>query len=44
MSASSGIRHTPAGWLVFSEEGVTRVDLATGRTKAFGLPGELLDF
>ncbi|MET9294427.1 hypothetical protein [Streptomyces sp. NPDC003077] len=41
---SLGIRHTPSGWLVFTEKTVTRVDLTSGKSKTFDLPGELLDF
>ncbi|MCF2537598.1 hypothetical protein K6168_18320 [Streptomyces sp. FB2] len=43
LAASLDITPTSNGWLVYSERTVTRVDLTTGRTKRFDLPGTLLD-
>ncbi|WP_432158274.1 hypothetical protein [Streptomyces sp. bgisy153] len=43
LPASLGITPTEAGWLVYAEDTVTRVDLATGATERFDLPGTLLD-
>ncbi|MGW4087120.1 hypothetical protein ACWEGS_29215 [Streptomyces sp. NPDC004822] len=43
LAASLDIMPTSAGWLVYAEKTVTRVDLTTGRTKRFELPGTLLD-
>ncbi|GGU32760.1 hypothetical protein [Streptomyces lavendofoliae] len=43
LAASSAITPTSAGWLVYAEESVTRVNLTTGETKRFDLPGTLLD-
>ncbi|WP_328439574.1 hypothetical protein OHA71_25365 [Streptomyces sp. NBC_00444] len=43
VAASLGITATSAGWLLYTEQSVTRVDPATGRTKTFDLPGTLLD-
>ncbi|KUN94491.1 hypothetical protein [Streptomyces caeruleatus] len=34
---------TSAGWLVYAEDTVTRVNLTTGKSKQFDLPGTLLD-
>ncbi|MFY1677455.1 MULTISPECIES: hypothetical protein [unclassified Streptomyces] len=42
-AASLNITPTSAGWLVYAEKTVTRVDLTTGKTKRFDLPGTLLD-
>ncbi|MEU9666590.1 hypothetical protein AB0E25_13540 [Streptomyces bobili] len=41
--ASLDIAATSAGWLLYTEHSVTRVDPPTGRTKTFDLPGTLLD-
>jgi len=38
-----GGRHTERRWLVYADKSVTRVDLATGQSKQFDLPGTLLD-
>ncbi|MEV6180796.1 hypothetical protein [Streptomyces sp. NPDC052015] len=43
MAASLALTPTSAGWLLYAEDSVTRVDLATGKTKRFDLPGTLLD-
>ncbi|MFD7668990.1 hypothetical protein [Streptomyces sp. NPDC059788] len=43
LAASSDITPTSAGWLVYAEDTVTRVNLATGETKRFDLPGTLQD-
>ncbi|WP_282702884.1 hypothetical protein [Streptomyces sp. CC219B] len=43
VAAALALTPTPAGWLLYTERTVTRVDLATGRTKRFDLPGILLD-
>jgi hypothetical protein len=43
LTGSLNLTHTSAGWLVYAEKTVTRVDLTTGRTKRFDLPGTLLD-
>ncbi|MEU7054471.1 hypothetical protein [Streptomyces sp. NPDC046197] len=43
LSASLSLTSTSAGWLVYAEKTVTRVDLTTGRSKQFDLPGTLLD-
>lgn len=44
MAASLAVTSTSAGWLVYTERTVTRVDPETGGTKEFRLPGTLLDF
>ncbi|MFF9816734.1 hypothetical protein [Streptomyces sp. NPDC014006] len=41
--AALALTRTPAGWLLYDEKRVTRVDLGTGRTTAIDLPGTLLD-
>lgn len=43
VTASLDIAATSAGWLLYTEKSVTRVDPTTGRTKTFDLPGNLLD-
>ncbi|MFE0255472.1 hypothetical protein [Streptomyces sp. NPDC059010] len=43
VAASLDITATSAGWLLYTEKAVTRVDPATGRAKTFDLPGTLLD-
>lgn len=43
MAASLALTWSPAGWLVYTENAVTRVEPATARTKEFPLPGTLLD-
>ncbi|OKI09811.1 hypothetical protein A6A06_04025 [Streptomyces sp. CB02923] len=43
LAASLNITPTKAGWLVYAENTVTRVNLATGETKQFDLPGTLQD-
>ncbi|WP_031479153.1 hypothetical protein [Streptomyces bicolor] len=43
VAASLDITASSAGWLLYTEKAVTRVDPATGRTKSFDLPGTLLD-
>ncbi|MGW6910183.1 hypothetical protein [Streptomyces sp. NPDC054940] len=43
VAASLDITATSAGWLLYTENSVTRVDPATGHTKTFDLPGTLLD-
>ncbi|MGV9449998.1 hypothetical protein [Streptomyces sp. NPDC003635] len=43
VAASLALTPTPAGWLLYTESAVTRVDLPTGRTEQFALPGTLLD-
>ncbi|MFD5255015.1 hypothetical protein ACFWM5_19490 [Streptomyces bobili] len=43
LPASLDIAATSAGWLLYTEHSVTRVDPPTGRTKTFDLPGTLLD-
>ncbi|MFH8750595.1 hypothetical protein ACH4GK_16475 [Streptomyces rimosus] len=43
LAASLNITPTPAGWLVYAENTVTRVNLATGESKQFDLPGTLQD-
>jgi hypothetical protein len=43
VAASLDIAATSAGWLLYTEKTVSRVDPATGRTKSFDLPGTLLD-
>ncbi|WP_053696776.1 hypothetical protein [Streptomyces sp. NRRL F-5755] len=43
LAASLDITPTPAGWLVYAENTVTRVNPATGESKQFGLPGTLQD-
>ncbi|WP_050514427.1 hypothetical protein [Streptomyces rimosus] len=41
LAASLNITPTSAGWLVYTENTVTRVNLTTGETKQFDLPGTL---
>lgn len=43
LAEARGLTRTPAGWLVHGEDSVTRVDLGTGATERFDLPGTLLD-
>lgn len=43
LTGVADLTHTSAGWLVYADKTVTRVDLATGKTKRFDLPGTLLD-
>ncbi|MEU8991570.1 hypothetical protein AB0C98_35175 [Streptomyces sp. NPDC048558] len=43
LAASLNITPTSTGWLVYAEKTVTRVNLTTGKTKQFDLPGTLLD-
>ncbi|WP_369247554.1 hypothetical protein [Streptomyces sp. R41] len=43
LTGSLDLTHTSAGWLVYAENTVTRVDLTTGKAKRFDLPGTLLD-
>ncbi|MFF3845990.1 hypothetical protein [Streptomyces sp. NPDC002328] len=43
MAASLALTWSPAGWLVYTENTVTRVEPPTARTKEFPLPGTLLD-
>ncbi|WP_217209937.1 hypothetical protein [Streptomyces sp. AC550_RSS872] len=43
LAASLSITPTSTGWLVYAEQTVTRVNLVTGKTKQFDLPGTLLD-
>ncbi|MEU0677296.1 hypothetical protein ABZ330_31250 [Streptomyces sp. NPDC006172] len=43
MTASLALTWSPAGWLVYTENAVTRVEPAAGRTREFPLPGTLLD-
>ncbi|KOU56728.1 hypothetical protein ADK57_41335 [Streptomyces sp. MMG1533] len=43
VAASLDVTAGSAGWLLYTEKSVTRVDPATGRTKTFDLPGTLLD-
>ncbi|MEU2285893.1 hypothetical protein ABZ614_28845 [Streptomyces sp. NPDC013178] len=43
MTASLALAPSPAGWLVYTEDSVTRVDLESGRTEGFPLPGTWLD-
>jgi hypothetical protein len=42
MTASLGLTPTPSGWLLYTEHTVTHVNLTTGRTADFDLPGPLL--
>ncbi|WP_330349058.1 hypothetical protein [Streptomyces sp. NBC_00582] len=42
LAASQALAADPAGWLLFSESTVTRVDLGTGGRRRFALPGTLL--
>ncbi|PRH79641.1 hypothetical protein C6N75_08355 [Streptomyces solincola] len=42
LAASLNITHTASGWLVYAEDTVTRVNLTTGKTRQFALPGPLL--
>lgn len=43
LSGSLNLTQTSAGWLVYAENTVTRVNLTTGAAKEFDLPGTLLD-
>ncbi|MFJ8946572.1 hypothetical protein ACIRG4_25630 [Streptomyces sp. NPDC102395] len=43
MTASHALTWSPAGWLVYTENAVTRVEPAAGRVRGFPLPGTLLD-
>ncbi|MDF6044305.1 hypothetical protein LRD69_19625 [Streptomyces sp. JH14] len=43
LAASLNITPSSTGWLVYTENTVTRVNLATGEAKRFDLPGTLLD-
>ncbi|MER5216118.1 hypothetical protein ABT063_37710 [Streptomyces sp. NPDC002838] len=43
VAASLDVAATSAGWLLYTEKTVTRVDPTTGRTREFDLPGTLLD-
>ncbi|MEV3967153.1 hypothetical protein AB0K68_03230 [Streptomyces sp. NPDC050698] len=43
LAASLNITPTSTDWLVYAENTVTRVNLTTGGTKQFDLPGTLLD-
>lgn len=43
VASALSLTPTPAGWLVYTEKTVTRVNLTTGATKAIDLPGTLLD-
>lgn len=43
LAGTLNITPTSAGWLLYAENTVTRVDLGTGKAKRFDLPGTLLD-
>ncbi|MFD0315892.1 hypothetical protein [Streptomyces flavalbus] len=43
VATSLALTPSPVGWLLYAEESVTCVDLATGRMTRFRLPGTLLD-
>lgn len=43
LAAALNLTPSTAGWLLYAEKTVTRVDLTTGKTKQFDLPGTLLD-
>ncbi|MFF8191303.1 hypothetical protein ACF05L_10610 [Streptomyces bobili] len=43
LAAAQHLTSTPAGWLVYGEDSVIRVNLDSGATEWFDLPGTLLD-
>ncbi|MFI1702043.1 hypothetical protein [Streptomyces bobili] len=43
LAAAQHLTRTPAGWLVYGEDSVVRVNLGSGATERFDLPGTLLD-
>ncbi|MGW3120557.1 hypothetical protein ACWDBW_25980 [Streptomyces sp. NPDC001107] len=43
VASALGLTPTSAGWLLYTEKTVTRVNPTTGATKEFDLPGTLLD-
>ncbi|MFD5266958.1 hypothetical protein [Streptomyces sp. NPDC058335] len=43
LAGAQHLTRTATGWLVYGEDSVTRVDLGSGATERFDLPGTLLD-